>query len=202
MTKLYDGWYQVWLFCCIPLALLLLLRHKGLVQVDSAKESQLPSIFFIPLIALIVQLRQSSFIHILDYPRVWTAVICVTVALIAMLFFCSRYLNKKRKTSILAAVFVSLIFVGNSYGIVVAGNAVLDNSGYEYHEVTVTDKSVSRGKRTTYYLTLQPWAHQPESERESVSWQLYKTVEINDKVGIHYYKGAFNIPWFRIDTAE
>lgn len=202
LSFLYFGWFQVLSFCCVPLALLMLLRHKGLVQVESAKESQLPSIFFIPLIVLIVPLKQNSFIHILDYPRVWMVVSCVTVALIAMLLFCSRYLNKKRKTYTLAAVFVSVIFVGNSYGIVLAGNAVLDNSGHEYHETRVADKSVSRGKNTTYYLTLQPWAHQAESERESVSRQLYNAVDIDDKVGIYYHKGAFNIPWFRIERAE
>ena len=202
LSFLYFGWFQVLSFCCVPLALLMLFRHKGFVQVESAKESQLPSIFFIPLIVLIVQLRQNSFIHILDYSRVWTVVVGVTVALIAMLLFCSRYINKKRKTYILAAVFVSVIFVGNSYGIVLAGNAVLDDSGHEYHETRVIDKSVSRGKNTTYYLTLQPWAHQAESERESVSRQLYNAVDIDDKVGIHYYKGAFNIPWFRIERAE
>lgn len=202
LSFLYFGWFQILLFCCVPLALLMLFRHKGLVQIESAKESQLPSIFFIPLIVLIVPLKQNSFIHILDYPRVWMMVSCVTVALIAMLLFCSRYLNKKRKTYILAAVFVSVIFVGNSYSIVLAANAVLDDSGHEYHETRVADKSVSRGKNTKYYLTLQPWAHQAESERESVSRQLYNAVDIDGKVGICYHKGAFNIPWFQIEMAE
>lgn len=98
LSFLYFGWFQILSFCCVPLALLMLFRHKGFVQLDGDKDSQLPSIFFIPLIVLIVQLRQNSFIEILDYSRVWTVVIGVTVALIAMLLFCSRYINKKRKT--------------------------------------------------------------------------------------------------------
>jgi hypothetical protein len=202
LSFLYFGWFQILSFCCVPLALLMLFRHKGFVQLDGDKDSRLPSIFFIPLIVLIVQLRQNSFIEILDYSRVWTVVIGVTVVLIAMLLFCSRYINRKRKTYIIAAVVFSGIFVGNSYGIVLAVNAVLDNSGQEYYETRVIDKSFSRGKNTTYYLTLQPWAHRAESEKESVSRQLYNEVDIDDKVGIYYHKGAFNIPWFQIERAE
>ncbi|SHN25525.1 hypothetical protein [Chitinophaga sp. CF418] len=199
---LYFDWYHLALFCCVPLSLLLLLRHKGLVQLDSSKESPLPTMFMIPLFVLIVQILQTRTIYIVHYSKVWPLAIGIAVALTVMLWLCSRYLNKKRKAYVVTAVIMVLIFLGNGYGFVVTTNAILDKEGYEYYETTVTDKHISKGKSTTYYLTLQPWAHQPESERESVSRKLYGEVEIDGKVGIYYYPGAFHIPWYQIGRAE
>lgn len=201
-SYLYYGWFQLLLFCCVPLALLLLLRHKGMVQLDTTKDSPFPSIVIIPIIVVAMQLVQASNIHVLEYKRIWPPAIGIAVALTAMLWACSRYLNRKRGTYIVAAVVISLAFIGNGYGIMVAGNSILDKKGYEYYETTVADKSISRGKTTTYYLTLQPWEHQPETEKESVPRSVYEAVEVNGKVGIYYYQGAFNIPWYLVEQAE
>jgi len=199
---LYFDWYYLALFCCVPLSLLLLLRHKGLVQVAAGKGSTLPSIFMIPLFALIVQMIGSGKMHIVQYSRVWPLAIGIAVALTAMLWLCSHYFNKRRKAYIVTAVMMALIFIGNGYGFVVTTNAVLDKADHEYYETIVTDKYIRKGKSTSYYLTLEPWAHQPKSKRESVSRNLYEAVDINDRVGIYYHHGAFNIPWYQIGSAE
>ncbi|PSL24472.1 hypothetical protein [Chitinophaga ginsengisoli] len=199
---LYFDWYCLALFCCVPLSLLLLLRHRGLVQLDSSKESPLPTMFMIPLFVLIVQILQTQSIYVVHYSKVWPLAIGIAVALTVMLWFCSRYLNKKRKAYLATAAIMVLIFLGNGYGFVVTTNAILDKAGHEYYEAKVIDKYTSKGKRTTYYLTLQPWAHQPESENESVSRKLYGEVEIDGKVGIYYHQGAFNIPWYQLGRAE
>jgi len=202
LTFLYLDWYFLALFCCVPLSLLLLLRHKGLVQLDTSKESSLPSIFLIPFIAVFVPIMRSFHMHILQYSKVWPLAIGIAVALTVMLWLCSAYLNKKRGQYIVSAIFMSLIFFGNGYGLVVMSNAFFDKKGYEYYETTVTDKHISKGKSTTYYLTLEPWAHQAGEERESVDRSLYEEVGINDKVGVYYYEGAFHIPWYQVGRAQ
>ncbi|MCF6407471.1 hypothetical protein L3C95_31545 [Chitinophaga filiformis] len=199
---LYVGWYCLALFCCVPLSLLLLLRHKGLVQLDSSKESPLPTMFMIPLFVVIVQVLQTRPIYIINYSKVWLLAIGIAVALTVMLWLCSQYLDKKRKAYMATAAIMVLIFLGNGYGFVVTTNAILDKGGYEYYESTVTDKHISKGKNTSYYLTLEPWAHQPESERKSVSRKLYNEVEIDAKIGIYYHHGALNIPWYQLGRAE
>lgn len=202
LCYLYFDWYNLALFCCVPLSLLLLLRHKGLVQLDSSKESPLPTMFMVPLFVVIGQTLQIKSIYIVHYSKVWPLAIGIAVALTVMLWFCSRYLNKKRKAYMATAAIMVLIFLGNGYGLVVTANATLDKKGHEYYETTVADKYISRGKNTKYYLVLQPWAHQPESERESVGRKLYWEIEIDGKVGIYYHHGAFNIPWYQIERAK
>jgi hypothetical protein len=202
LSYFYYGWFQILLFCCVPLALLLLLRHKGMVQLDTSKDSQLPSIALIPILVVAMQLLQSGSIHILHYSRIWPPALGIAVVLMGMLWTCSRYLNRKRGTYIIAAVVLAVAFVGNGYGIMISSNTILDKKGYEYYEATVTDKSISRGKTTTYYLTLQPWDHQPEVERESVDRDVFEAVEINGKAGIYYFQGAFNIPWYYVGSVQ
>lgn len=202
LSFLYMDWYFLALFCCVPLSLLLLLRHNGLVQLDTSKESPLPSIFLIPFIAVLVPIMRSFHMHILQYSNVWPPAIGIAVGLTAMLWLCSRHLNTKRGQYIVSAIIMSLIFLGHGYGLVVMSNAFFDKKGYEYYETVVTDKHISKGKSTTYYLTVEPWAHQPETERESVDRSLYEEVGINDKVGVYYYEGAFHIPWYQLGRTE
>ncbi|WP_143011646.1 hypothetical protein [Chitinophaga filiformis] len=199
---LYLDWYYLALFCCVPLSLLLLLRHKGLVQVAAGKGSPLPSIFMIPMFVAGIQMMKSGSIHIVQHSKVWPLAIGIAVALTAMLWLCSHYLNKSRRAYILTAFMMALIFIGNGYGFVVTTNAVLDKADHEYYEVMVTNKYIRKGKSTSYYLTLDSWAHQPESKRESVGLNLYEAVEINDRVAIYYHHGAFNIPWYQIGRID
>jgi low affinity Fe/Cu permease len=196
----YFGWFHILLFSCVPLAMLLLIRHKGLVQLDTTKDSPLPSVALIPILVVAAQLLGNSTIQLVNYGQVWKLSLCITAALIVMLWLCSKYLNKKKGTYIIAAIVLSCAFVGNGYGLVVSTNCLLDKMNYEYYETVVTDKSVSRGKTTTYHLTLQPWAHQPESEQETVDREVYDATQINDKVGIYYFKGGLNIPWYIIES--
>jgi len=202
LSFLYYGWYNLAVFCCVPLALLLLLRHKGLVQLDSSKGSPLPTIFLIPLLVLGIQMIQGFSIHLIAYGKIWQLAIGVAVVLTTMLWLCSQYLNKKRRSYIISAIIMVCIFVGNGYGLIVAANAVLDKDGYQYYETTVKNKSVTRGKSTTYYMTLEPWGPQPESKKESVGRDLYQEVQINEKVGVYYYQGALHIPWYQIGMVQ
>jgi hypothetical protein len=84
-----------------------------------------------------------------------------------------------------------------SYGSIIYINCYYDNSTSILRIVPVTDKRVSTGKHTSYYITLDAWGNYPEDEH-SIDKKLYNSVDIGTEVKVYELNGSLNIPWMLI----
>lgn len=84
-----------------------------------------------------------------------------------------------------------------SYGAVCIANAKLDTSS-QRSELTVTRMHLSRGRKTTYELTLAPWDTAYRGARVFVSRRLYESAAVGRSVCVDLHRGFFAIPWFEV----
>lgn len=120
----------------------------------------------------------------------------VTLTAAALTLGCDTLLRParvQRKGRLLLAA----VWFAWSYGAVCIANAKLDASS-QRSEVTVARMHVSRGKTTTYELTLAPWSTAPSGARVFVSRRLYESAAVGRSVCVDLHRGFFAIPWFEV----
>ena len=84
-----------------------------------------------------------------------------------------------------------------AYGAGAYLDALSTKSPVGSYVVAVQDKSVSRGRSTSYYLDLAPWGDQP-ARSVRVSSALYDQVDVGSNVCIDRYRGDLRVPWFNV----
>jgi len=87
-------------------------------------------------------------------------------------------------------------------GVVRQIDTQLDTSQPRQYSTQVLDKSMSRGRSTTYYLRLNSWEPRDNYKKVSVSNSLYHSVQIGDSVCITAHDGALQVPWFTVQLCH
>jgi len=207
-TRKQFSWLMVTPIIIVILSILLLIRHKGLVKLDTSdKNDPLPSIALIPIISIAALLFFTKYlmsINIADGKAglVWTPALCIAVGMTLLLWLCSKYLNRKKTSYIFAFFLMAGVFIADAFFTIELANSVLDNSEAEYFEATVSKRDVVSGKTRTFYLYVNTREHPDGTEKIESPRLLYELVNVGDKVGLYYRKGAFDIPWYTIGRAR
>lgn len=183
-----------------PVVILLVIkRSRGLIRVDSSKNSANPNLslaFIAPLFAL--ALRCFSDYHIFSFQNMWTFTVAAFVVLATITFIGSKEFNFSGYANIANTLMIAVYLFGYCVVDVLVINCTFDKSIPQTYKAEVLDKRISKGKSTSYYLTLSAWGPQKQIDENSVKRYFYSEVEINDTVSVYYYKGLLNIPWFDI----
>lgn len=192
--------YAIVASIAFPIVCLFIVRYyKGLMRIDSRKDSGYPSLFgaiFGSSIGLL--LRCILDFNIFDYTNVWLP--SVVILLIFLTILCVRnneFVNENSKINY-SIFFLTLFIYGYSYSTVVTLNCIYDTSEPIVYDATVLSKRINSGKTTTYYLELTPWGPSKQIEEISVSKDLYNSVNRSSEVNIYFLKGRFDIPWFEV----
>ena len=192
-------WIGLLLFCCTPLSLYLILRHKGCMPLDMDPASGLPGMFFIPLIVAVGLMAACTFIEVLHYIDVLVPAAVIFVVLTLIMWKCTYYFKRNKKLFYTVFVIMLLSFIGNGVYLTLLLNKLLGYMAPIYYEAIVREKSSSSGDGITFYtLKLGPWAHSPENEHVTVRKSVYLMLKENDRVGIYYQKGMLGIPWYEV----
>ncbi len=194
--------YTVALAVVAPFIFVLILRsYKGLIRVDQKKNSPYPTILYglfgIILCLLIKCFREFQF---LDYSGVWNLAITAAALLFVLLVVGNKEFKLKSVSGFFGLLVVAFIMFLYGFSSVLVVNCVYDRSIGHQYPASVLDKRVSRGKSTTYYLTLSPWGKQKNADEISVSGTMYNQVEVSDQVFVYLYAGKLNIPWFVVSA--
>jgi hypothetical protein len=97
---------------------------------------------------------------------------------------------------------IYLIIIGNialySYASTFAINCLFDNSAPKVYKAKVIAKHWSKGKSTTYYLTVPPWGDHQDEVDIPVTQSQYNETDTGRMVKINHKEGLLNIPWYYI----
>ena len=193
-------WLGLALFFCIPVSLYLTLRHKGFIQLIDNTAGGLPGSTFISFISAGGLLGAWYFIEITDYSGVWTTCTVIVAALAVILWECTRDFNRRTKRFYVSALLLMILFVANGFFLTIVLNRCLDTSEIAYYETSISKKilTIDHYFIESHHFQLAPWEHAPEGEHVNVKAPLFEKLTVNEKVGIHYYKGGLGIPWYEI----
>ncbi|ACU61043.1 hypothetical protein [Chitinophaga pinensis] len=196
-------WLGVALFCCIPAALYLTLRHKGFIQLIDNSAGSLPGSSFISFTVLCGLMSVWYFTGITDYSGVWTT-FAVIVAALALLFWeCTRDFNRRTKRFYVSAIILTVLSLANAFFVTIVLNRCLDTSEIAYYEAGIRKKEITIDHFVPFYhIYLEPWEHAPESEEVNVKSSFYRKLRANEKVGIYYHKGGLGMPWYEVGEKQ
>lgn len=85
-----------------------------------------------------------------------------------------------------------------TYGI----NCVFDRSEPNKYAVEILDMEEKRSRkgRTSYYIEVNAWNHEYDTESIEISEEEYYRLKIGETIMVDIMEGALGIPWFYIET--
>ena len=95
-------------------------------------------------------------------------------------------------------IVLGLIGAGLGYGAPGMIDTRFDTAQPQQFRATVSAMHISRGKSTSYYLSLTPWGPRTGPSDVSVSSSLYNQLNPGDEVCIALHAGALGVPWFAV----
>jgi hypothetical protein len=103
---------------------------------------------------------------------------------------------QKQRLTVLVSGLMTCLY---GYGAGLELNALADRSAPRVYPVVVASKHLSEdSKRTTWYLTLNPWGPVTENKDVSVSAARYRLTGPGDTVCVLLRPGAFGIAWYQV----
>ena len=183
------------------LAFISLYVYRGLIRFDEKKNSAHPSIiygFLLPSAGLLI--RAIMDYEILEYKSLWISISIITITLTFMFIVGTKEIKFKTFLDYFTILSLAGMILCYSFGTYAISNCLFDKSEPEIFKSEVTDKEISSGKSTTYYLTLKPWGPRTETERVSVTKDEYETTDKGDTVDVYLRQGLLKTPWFYVVT--
>jgi hypothetical protein len=141
---------------------------------------------------------------ILSYAPVWTPTALLSIVFAACvilvdpdaLSFSRFYKGDMSLAKLGLNLFVVLIFASIlSLGWIIESNVNLDQSPVSCHSTFVQDKHISRGKYTSYTLTVAAWDAQEEVYKLDVGAATYHRFEVGEAIQLGVKEGFLGIPW-------
>ncbi len=175
--------------------------YRGLIRFDERRNSAHPSIiygFLLPSVGLLI--RAIMDYEMLEYKSIWIAISISTIALTFLFILGTKEIKFQKFVDYVTTLSLAGMILCYSYGTYVTSNCLFDKSEPEIFKSEVTDKEISSGKSTTYYLTLKPWGPRTETERVSVTKDEYEVTAKGDTVDIYLRQGLLKTPWFYVVT--
>lgn len=174
-------------------AILLAAKSGGLYRLDTQRNDVRPNLaaaVFLP--GLVLLMRAAQDVGVLDWQRalIYAALVAIVLCWAALM---SDATLRARRPAALALLAFSCSY---GYGAVVLGNAGLDHAPGKEYRVCVLGRHVSRGRSTSYYLTLSSWGPRSEPKDVSVSRSLYQRTPAGGIVCVLQGPGALDIAWY------
>lgn len=183
------------LLAAIPAALV---YHKGwLIVSENKRDGTLPAVLLTVLFAAGGLFAFGTSVYSLRLQTLWTGVLGVTIVFTFLVVFASRRMKISVGNKIWGIISFLIFFIPAAFGSIVYLNTFFDQSAPQFFKTTVSDKRISSGKSTSYYLVVSPWG--PEKSRRSISVgkRKYDVAAITDTVRMELHQGALGLPWYR-----
>ncbi len=192
---LYPKPYTVAVTICAVYPMLVLfymVYAKGLVGFSVRPKSPKPSVIraiLFPVIALkvrtIVDYDFISYEELFVYSAAIAAMTGLTIAL--------RVENIRKKRDEL--FFGVLLSGAYAFGVLSMVNCVYDPSVSQVYHTTVSQKTISHGRSTSYYIWIPPIGPIQEEKKISVSRRMYDNIQIKEPINLHVKAGTLGMSW-------
>ena len=182
------------ILAAVPLlAVMLMLRSRGLYQIEGRRNDARPSLalpFLIP--GCVLTIRALAGVDFLKWMPLFSLSLAGACALTLLIASADRRMRERR--AVMGAIFLFATFY--AFGVAAQADELLDRSTPQVFRVAVLSKRVSSGKSTTYYLRVEPWGPKQDANDVSVPGRLYGVVLPKQTVCINLLQGALKIPWY------
>jgi hypothetical protein len=168
-------------------------RSKGLFRLDRYRNDVHPNLassFIFP--GFILTLRVLGDFNVLQ----WAQAVWLAVGLGILLSFAACMVDSALRAKRWTPVVLLFITVAYGFGAGLEANALLDRSPAIRYPAKITGKHISRGRRTVYYLHLEPWGPRREANNLAVARSFYQAAQPGESVCLRLRQGAFSIPWY------
>jgi hypothetical protein len=180
-------------------AVVLLLRSRGIYQIEGRRNDRRPSLavpFIFP--GMVLVLRTTVDLHLLHWASLLTASAICTLVLTVILVSSDPGLRKRPWTALII-LFLGVFYF---YGAIAEVNSLLDRASPQTYEVAVTGKHIVSGKSTSYHLELEPWGPLTKPDNVTVPSPLYYYTAPGNTVCVDLYPGTLHIPWYLVRTCR
>jgi hypothetical protein len=152
----------------------------------------LDGLILMPIIGLLVRGLQD--LHIVDWAPAAAASAVIGAALAAAGFLAGAQGSGGFGRSL------ALLVLGGGWGwgVLVQLDSGIDLSPATPEAVSVLGTHISRGRTTSYELTLAPWGERTGPQTVSVPYRLFKDTQTGGLVCVTPHPGAFHIRWFAL----
>jgi hypothetical protein len=178
----------------------IIIVYKGTIKLNAEDEKPYPNLSYsatAPGAAL--ALRAFLDFEILSYPTwLWYCLGIVSLTLSTAFLRSTKEINFKAWSDLAAVLYLSFMLYMYLYGAYMMMNCEYDSSKPQVFTTLVSDKEISSGKHTSYYLRLEPWGPRIYSENVRVTSTQYEAIAIGDVIHVHLYSGALKSPWFLV----
>lgn len=195
---IYPRPYQYvlgWLAVLPILTLGLVIRFRGLIRLNAAKNSAYPNAmmgFTLPIMAL--AMNAFTVWHILDWSGFWSPFLVVGGCIIVVLL---RFAPAMKK-GIATMIGVTIGAFAYSYGLVIPANCYFDHSAPAAYISKVCNERMEHGRSTSYYMTLAPFTDTIPVREVKVSGSFYRQHPIGAPIHVYIRKGCLGISWFHL----
>jgi hypothetical protein len=179
------------------LGVVLIFTSKGLIKFAvNNKKSIYPQLLFgMLIISAVCIIRGAASGGVYDASTIWVPGLISTAVLTGA--FLSTGINKSMPA--IGQGFLVLIFaVMIGFGGMLHINDIFDDGPYQVYHATVVDKSISRGRSTSYYLQTSSWGPKNKSINANVGSRMFNNTNIGDTIKIYFERGALNIPLYKV----
>lgn len=193
----YNIYITLLLIILFSTCIITMVYFKGLIRLDQEDNSAHPTLLW-AFLAICAALTLKAFfsINILNYSNAWLPIFLTPTLLTLLLLATTKEFRFKKTTDFISVLGIFIIFMGITYGALVLTNFYFDESNTTIHSSKIINKTISRGKTTSYYFTLKSWTKNTESIESSVPKAIYNKMEIGSIVTIQQREGRFNIPYY------
>jgi hypothetical protein len=189
-------WLAVTLLASLPwIAVVITARSHGLFRIDQQRNDPHPSVGFAFIMpGFILALRAIVDLHILR----WQEGLWLAGGIGLLLWVAALMSDATLRAKISTAAVLFFLVPAYGYGAGTLANALLDKSPAQIYSAMVVNKSVSRGRSTTYRLQLDPWGPLQQSTTVDVSHSFYDSIQPGKPVCVALRPGAFRVSWYVI----
>lgn len=178
------------------LGVTIIVAGRGVTRfLSSGKVSVYPFVGFgITMPIFIMLFKSLNQFNIYSYTNTWFPCLGIGAMLFTILY---RWGTNSSLPSKTAQALIMLLISGlYGFGTTMQLNCAFDSSTPKQYKTTVLDKTIKRGKSTTYTLALKAWQPHGTAKSIDVDRGTYHATQIGDTVNVSIRKGLLHIPWF------
>ncbi|HMG88983.1 MAG TPA: hypothetical protein VK589_02950 [Chryseolinea sp.] len=182
------------------LVLGVLMHFRGLIKLDEKKGSKYPSVTYGYILACCGLVIRVLDFELVDYLNLWIYSIIPALGMLLLFRMAVGKVVLEKFLDYVSIFSLAAILVFYSVCGYTVLNCLPDQSKPAHFTAKVLEKTVSKGKTTTYYILLTPWGPRTESKKVSITRSEYDRAEVGEEVQIFLKSGLLNLPWFYIDV--